>query len=274
MSRISEIGGVDIFQRRLASESEPVTPIISMIDAQKIFACAFSPIHETRHVLPATFNNPRVAIRFINSPRADNAGVAPGRAEVPTMLERVRRIARERAAGSLRLHQFAKPFRIKGGHVRIVSGGAHINLRITRPSEALVALRTIRRQIEKIGALSPDDVLKEAIDHWVGAFKVAGERSIRVHYDALDRIGVRLAWVTADLDTLKAVKRESRHISFSSGLATQNISIRCACLAKILRHEPPIGMQHLSVAQFDLSSCTAFDFQCNHSGKVLSKIED
>ena len=241
---------------------------------RKSLLVALAPRNEPRHRLPAALDDPRVAIRLPDRPRADHARIAPGGAEVPPVLERKRRIAREGAAGPLRLHQLPQPFAVERRHVRVVSRRAHIDLGIARPAEPLVALRAIGRQINEVGALRPDDVLEQPIDHRVGALEAAGHRRVRVQHDAGDRVQVRLARIARQLDILEAVEREARLVGLALRVAAQDVVVRRARLAQVLGHQPAIGMQHLAVAQANLRARRAFDLQPRHAGEVLAQVED
>src|SRR5713226_2889522 len=150
-----------------------------MLHPQKLLAGAAAPIDKPSHRLPVTLNDPGVPVGLVNGPGTDDPGIAPGGAKIPTVLERVRGVARKDTAGALRFHELPQPLGVERGDVGIESGGSHINLGVTGPTEALVSLWTISREIQEIGALSPNNVFEEAIHERIGALEIAGERCVR-----------------------------------------------------------------------------------------------
>jgi len=212
LCRVSEVGGVNIVNRRLLIHRQPITPLVAVRHPKKLPARGLAPGNKPRHRFPAPLDDSRVSIRLPNRPGTDYARIAPGRAEIPSMLKRIRRIARKHPARPLRFHQFPQPLAVKGRHVGVVSRRCDINLRVSRPAESLIALRAIRRQIEEIGALRPDDILKQPVHHGIGAFERAGQRGIRLEHNAGDRLEARLARVARQFHILEPVKSEARHI--------------------------------------------------------------
>ena len=71
--------------------------------------------------------------------------------------------------------------------VHVVGGGAPEDLRVRSPAEALVALRAVGGHADKVGALAPEDVAPELVDHGAAGVQVDGER----------RVGVKTAVVMA-----------------------------------------------------------------------------
>src|SRR5207247_4848672 len=109
--------------------------------------------------------------------------------------------------------------------------------------------------------------------HGIRTLEAAREWRVAVQHDAGDGVLVRLAGETADLDVLKTVERKARRPGLPLRIATQNIVINGARLAKILRHEPAIGKEHLAVAQADRRARRPFDPQANDAGEILAEVE-
>ena len=57
-------------------------------------------------------------------------------------------------------------------------------LRISHPAKAFIALRTVRRDIDKIALLAPDDVAEQLIQHRIGGADMAGALHVGMHGDA------------------------------------------------------------------------------------------
>src|SRR5207245_4687153 len=136
------------------------------------------------HRLPATLNHAAVAIGLVNGPGTDDAGITPGGAKIPTMLEWIGSVAGKDTAGALRFHKLSQPLGVERGDVGIESGSSHIDLGVTGPAEALVSLRTIGRKIQKISALRPNNIFEKAIHKRIGAHEIARQRRLKVHHDA------------------------------------------------------------------------------------------
>ena len=245
-----------------------------MRDAQQLSALAFSPRNESGHRLPAALDDARVTVGLPDGPRADHACIAPSRPEVPAVLEWKGRVAWEGAARSLGLHQLPQPFGVERRHVRIVSRRAHIDLCVAGPAEPFVPLGAIRRQVNKVRALRPHDVLVQPVHHRIGALEIARKRSIGVQHNARDGVEVRLARIARHLHILEPVEGESRRIALPRRVAAQGVVICRARLAQVLGHEAAIGMQHLAVAQANARAGRTFDLEPHHAGEVLSQVED
>src|SRR5690606_20379784 len=70
----------------------------------------------------------------------------------------------------------------------VVVGRVGEDLRISRPTESLVALRTIRGHFEKVALLAPEGVGVELIEERVRTCEVSNAREIRVNHHTGDGV--------------------------------------------------------------------------------------
>ena len=136
-----------------------------MGNTQVVVTCFFSPLHEPRHRLPAALENARIVVCLPDRPGTNDACISPGRCEVVPVLEGIRGKVSKRTTWMLSFHQFTKPLGVECPHFSIVDGRGDIRLRIAGPTHALIALRTVGRQVNEVGTLRPDDVAVELVDH-------------------------------------------------------------------------------------------------------------
>src|SRR5207253_5536475 len=60
-----------------------------------------------------------------------------------------------------------QPFREETRDVHVERRGSREHLRVSRPAEALIALRTVRGNVEKVAALTPHDVSLQLVEQRV-----------------------------------------------------------------------------------------------------------
>ena len=80
---------------------------------------------------------------------------------------------RYRAVFALVGHDVVQPFAQKIAAVVQIAGSRGKHLCIARPAKPLVALRTIRRHFDEVGALRPDRVFDQAIDQRMAGHEAA-----------------------------------------------------------------------------------------------------
>src|SRR2546422_931396 len=245
-----------------------------MRHAQELLAGAAPPIDKASHRLPATFDDTGVAVGLINGPGTNDAGITPGGAKIPAMLEWIGGVAGKDTAGALRFHKLPQPLGVERGDVGIESGGSHVDLGITGPAKPLISLRAISREIQEIGALSPNNIFEKAIHKRIGALEIARERCVRVHDNAGNRIQSRRTRIASQFDILETVESELGDEGFSERIAAQDVSVGSAGFAEVLGHQTAIRMQHLTVAKTNLSAGWPLYLQRHDARKVLAEVEN
>src|SRR6185437_16285202 len=100
--------------------------------------------------------------------------------------------------------------------VHVECGGGGENLRVARPAETLVALRTIGRDTEEVSLLRPYDVVLQLIEKTVRRHERPSPRQIRVDHYSREVIWGQLPGIALDLHISKAHVSEMSFVDFES----------------------------------------------------------
>ncbi len=141
-----------------------------------------------RGVLP--LEQPAVAVDLVDRPRADDAGVGPGRAAVVAG-DLDRRDHRKLAVGALAVGQVDQPLGEECLDVAVQCGRADVDLGIAGPAQPLVALGTVGRDVDEVGSLGPVDIAVKLVKHRVGTREPAGDRRVAGKRQPRDRVHAR-----------------------------------------------------------------------------------
>ncbi|MNN70410.1 hypothetical protein D3C81_1862580 [compost metagenome] len=80
--------------------------------------------------------------------------------------------------------QIFEPFGEKRRHIHQIRRGADEHLRIAGPAQPLIPLRAIRRYIDKVTFLAPQNIVLELVDQRIGASEGACALHIRMKHNA------------------------------------------------------------------------------------------
>ena len=156
-----------------------------------------------------------VSVNVINRPRTNDAGIRPRRPAIATRNFQ-RRNHGKLAVGALRIVERDEPLREERLHVGKHASGANIRLRIAGPSQALIALRAVGRDVDEIHPLRPQRIACQTIQHSVGSFQTSGERRVAANSYAYDVAWRWFILEPGDFDVLKSMKSKSRLPGFYS----------------------------------------------------------
>src|SRR5690606_18239117 len=92
----------------------------------------------------------------------------------------------------------------------VVRRGANEDLRIATPAHALVALRAVGRNLQEVGALTPNRVAIELIHERNRTLERAGVRTLRIKGDPRDRLRRGRLHHAGELDVTITMERELR----------------------------------------------------------------
>src|SRR6185503_811919 len=106
--------------------------------------------------------------------------------------------------------QVGQPGREQASRVIEKAGGRRKYLNVTRPTQSLITLRAICREVEEIAAHTPDDVLMQPIHQRVGTLEPAGALHIRMADNCMNIARVQFTRPAVDLGIAEAMKRETR----------------------------------------------------------------
>jgi len=135
-------------------------------------------LHPCFHAVILLCQDAEIAISEVHRPRDNDGCIGPPRGGGSSLARLAgKRVANHVGDGAVVLlveRQILQPFGIKAGDVMEERCRRRKNLRIARPAQPLIALGTVRGDIQKIAFLSPDDVVLQLIDQRAGTFKFPG----------------------------------------------------------------------------------------------------
>ena len=151
-------------------EREPVAELPSRSPDEIRARPAPRVIDPRAHTRILALEDSSVAIREVHRPGNDDRGVGPARGAreaCRVAAQWIRNHPGYTAARVLIRRHIRQPLREETGDVHVERGSAREHLGISRPSETLVALRAVSRHVEKIAALTPDDVAMQLVEQRV-----------------------------------------------------------------------------------------------------------
>src|ERR1035441_7631887 len=212
-----------------------------------------------------------VAVRLVNGPGTNNAGIRP-RGTAVIAGHHTWGNTRELAVGSLTIVQIDKPLGEERLDVGVQGGSADIDLGVASPTHAFVALRAIGGDVDEIGALGPVDVVVELVEHRVGAGEGSHYGGVAAQRDADDRVLGRFAAQPRDLDVLETVEGETR-LPGLSAFAFADVSIRGAGAAQVDGVNGAVRIEALSKPERDLLARLTGHLETRDANEVLPQVE-
>ena len=153
-------------------------------------------VHVELHGCPTFIDDLLVAELLPYGPRHDDTGIRPTEAHHFIAILSPRSHARETAYFALAIAHVAHPLVEEGGGIGKEGTCFGKHLGIGRPTEAFVALRTIGRNREVVGELSPIRIGDKLVDRCIASsnasdFHFLGDRCYRNGFDRLDAYFIR-----------------------------------------------------------------------------------
>ena len=187
-------------------------------------------------------------------PGNDHAGVAPTRGKA-----RIRRHGSGRAdavegRADLRSAHIPGELAREGRQIHVVRGGAPEDFGVAHPAEALVALRAVGGNADKVGALPPLNVLPQLVDHRAAGRELCREGRIGVEDHGRHSFLWRRCTQPGDFKIAEAVEGEVRHQLFDS-IAGQNKVIGYLGRAQIVCIDGSIVIDNFGESHLDFGSC-------------------
>ena len=165
------IGACDIerigcpkWPRLFIVKRQPVCKMKTALDQMSAFLLFFQSaliIHPRLHSRIGLGKQCFAAVMKIYIPWNDHAGIPPWTASVlrdHPFLDARHNVWHCSSDHTLLRTHIPEIFPVKCGHVHVIAGGLRKYLRISRPPQTLVALRTVCRHVQKIIFLSPQGV--------------------------------------------------------------------------------------------------------------------
>ncbi len=157
--------------------------------------------------------------------------------------------------------------------VHVVGRGPPEDLRVRGPAQALITLRAIRGHADEVGALSPEDVAPQLVDHRAAGVQLYGKGRVGVQGHRLHGSKVRLIGQARHFDIAEAVKRKVR-LKLLLAFAGKNIVVGRFRRAQVVDIEGAVRIQHFCEAQLNVGTRGASHAQPLHSGQVLAEVVD
>ena len=232
-------------------EREPITKVKAFRPEKTRTRLCPLVFHPRTHAWVLSRENSGVSVGLIDIPRDDDRHIRPARTRRETRIgasDDIGNHPRHRAIGMLIGCDISEPLRKKSGNVHVERRGAREDLRVTRPTESLVTLRTIGGDVEEVSALSPDDVLLQPVHQRIRCLECARRRHVGVDDDSGDRNECRRSREAIDSDVAETLKGEVR-LEDLDAFPAQGVAHRLRGIAQIRRVKIPGLVQHLGVAQ-------------------------
>ena len=234
-------------------------------------AVAFAPADPFRHGRVVALQNRRVPGEAVRRPGADHPGIAPCRLAARAVVD-VRGRVGEGAIRPLRVVHVHAPLAEEGRRVEVQTGGFCEDLRVAGPAQPLVALRTVRWNVEEIALLAPDDAGVKTVDPLVGTREVPGARHVGMKHHADHVLPLRTPGNARQLDVAKTVKGEVRLEQLFAAAA--DVPVGAFRRAQVFRVERAFGVEHLGVADDDLAPAGLAQPDARQARHVLPEVED
>src|SRR5208283_5488075 len=180
---------------------------------------------------------------------------------------------RDRAVILLIQSKILQPLGIERGRIVIEGSGAGKDLGVSRPTQALIALRAIRGHVEEISFLPPDDVVMKLVQHLTGSFKSTGGLHGRMDNHAREVIERGFAGPTAHRHITEPLKSEVGLKSLEA-LAFGGIANGLLRGAKVFGVEIAGAVEHFSVSQRDGGACRRGYMKAHPADHVLPHVND
>ena len=153
------------------------------------------------------------------------------------------------------------------------AAGGREGLRVSRPAQALVALRAVRGHVEEVPLLAPDDVALELVDEGLRGLELARPRHVGVDDDAGQGLGRELAREAVHRHVAEPEEGEER-LEGLRAAALQRVLQGRLRLAQVLRVEVALLVEDLGVAEGDGRARGALHLEPDPAHHVLAQVGD
>jgi hypothetical protein len=113
------------------------------------------------------------------------------------------------------------PFGVEFSAESVVACGIGKDLSVSSPSHFFIALGTVGGDVEKVAALTPDDVLKQLVDQVVGTAETSCFRELGRDDASFDVFGAELSRPAGDLNVSESVKGDLKLVRVYNSMLTQ-----------------------------------------------------
>ena len=160
-------------------QPQPVAKVRAAQPQELFLARAVHIVHPSFHDGEMLFKQLFVAVGAPNFIRHDARRITPGGRRL--LFIKMRNDPIDRTVLALLERHILHPLGEKALNIEVDSPRAAKHLRIARPAETLVPLRTVGGDVEIVTLLRPQNIVIELIDLLIAAHKIAGARHVRMY---------------------------------------------------------------------------------------------
>lgn len=222
------------------------------------------------HACELLLEDGAVAVELVHGPGQDGGHVAPdARARALHVSGRDDKWHHPAARG-LFLRQVVAVLGEERGRVEVKARRPTEDHRVARPAEALVTLRAVGRDVDKVTLLAPQRVLEQAVDFRVRGLDLARAVQARMHDAAGEVVHIELADPARDLDVAEAEERERR--LDDRVCAVGDVRVLGLRRAQVVAIEAAV-LQHFTVLQVDARPGRRRGLEAQPADQVLAQVE-
>ena len=228
-------------------------------------------VHPFFHDGEMLFKQLFVAVGAPNFIRHDTRRIAPGGRRL--LLIKMRNDPIDFTVLALFERHILHPLGKKALDIEVDSPRAAKHLRVARPAETLVPLRTVGGDVEIVALLPPNNIMIQLIDLLIAADKIAGARHVGMHRHGGERIEIdRVKRIFRQTNIAKALKRVKR--CKIARFPVKHIGDAAFGGAVVLVIKIAVRVEHLAVMQHNAVALFADKVQADIPGKILPEIHE
>ncbi len=230
-------------------------------------------IHPVTHALKLGGQNLLVPVALIKYPGHNHGRVSPGGRRRRRRTHHIGHEERHHAVGfRLFRSQIGQPRFKETRNVVEKATRRGKDLDVAGPAQALVALGAVGRDVEKVPAHAPNNILVETVDEGIRAFEPANALHVRMTDHGAQGVRRQGARPAFHLSIAEAVKGKAGLPGFLAA-AAQGVLVGSRGVAQRSRAELPI-FEHFGVAQRDGLSGGPLHGQTQSTDQILAKIHN
>ncbi|MNC30657.1 hypothetical protein D3C75_789460 [compost metagenome] len=244
----------------------------SRVPQELVFPLPPDIFHPALHAWVLLLEDTLIPIALVQRPGTDNGCIAPGRRGMLLVPQDIRNHERNTAMVQLVGRQIFEPFGEKRRHIHQIRRSPDEHLRIPGPAQPLIPLRAIRRHIDKVAFLAPQDIVLELVDQRIGAREGACVLHIRMKYDPCKILWREFLTEPGQLHIPEPLEGKTRLIAFPAN-AFGNIGDLLSGASQIIGVDVAVPVQHLEMNQLHLPPARGIQAELHPANHVLPHIK-
>jgi len=233
-------------------ECQPVAKVEARVPDQILPCFPAHVLDPGLHAGILHLQNTPVAIHLVHRPGNDHGGIGPaGRTARKPSRKGRQDVGHDMGYSSFRTligRYITQPLGKKAADQPVEHGRPGKHLGVARPSQPLVALRTVGGHVQEVALHAPLDVELKPVQQRVRADPCAGRLKGRVDHDAGNGLRCQLPRIAADGHVTEAVEGEMGLENFLA-VPFKDVLVRLSGTAEVFRVEIAVFVQHLGVAE-------------------------